>query len=493
MVGLGPAGADLLPPATVALLDAAGGRAFLRTARHPAARRFGGAATFDDLYETATTFDEVYAGIVERLVAAAAEAAPDAVVYAVPGSPLVAERTVELLRAQDRADVTVLPAPSFLDLAWAALGLDPVAAGVRLVDAAAYGTLEADDRGPFLVAQCWSRALLSEVKLSVPDDADLAGVRPVVLHHLGLGDEMVQEVDWWDLDRTVEPDHLTSLYVPARPTAPGLRVGPEVAQLVVLMDTLRARCPWDRAQTHASLMPHLVEECYEVLDALGALGAPGSAAGSGSPTNGEGVVAGDGSAAFGHLQEELGDLLFQIVFHARLADEEGRFDLADVARGVHDKLVHRHPHVFADVAVDGPEQVVSNWEAIKKDEKGRRSITEGIPDALPALMLATKLARKAGSVGLDPSKGADERARSSLAALAAAAGRAAPAAPGPDDPIAAGVGALEDEVGELLLAVATLAQRSGIDAEQALRRRALTLRAEVREAEGVPDQHRGNR
>ena len=234
------------------------------------------------------------------------------------------------------------------------------------------------------MAQCWSRHLLSEVKLAVPDDDGLELPRPVLLHHLGLDDEVVAAVDWWELDRTVEPDHLTSLYIPGPIRTDGRSAGDEMARLVALMDTLRERCPWDRAQTHESLMPHLVEESYEVLDALGTACTRANA---------------DADA---HLQEELGDLLFQIVFHARLADEAGRFDLADVARWVHDKLVHRHPHVFGDVDVENAEQVVTNWEAIKKSEKGRSSVTEGIPAALPALMLATKLARKARAVGVEP-------------------------------------------------------------------------------------------
>ncbi len=148
-------------------------------------------------------------------MAAALEAGPDGVVYAVPGSPLVAERTVELLRADGRVEVTALPALSFLDLAWVALGVDPLAEGVRLADADAFGPALAEQGGPFLVAQCWSRHLLSEVKLALPDDEDLEPPRPVLLHHLGLDDEVVVAVDWWELDRTLEPDHLTSLYIPA--------------------------------------------------------------------------------------------------------------------------------------------------------------------------------------------------------------------------------------------------------------------------------------
>jgi tetrapyrrole methylase family protein / MazG family protein len=471
VVGLGPAGTEFLGDRAATLL-AVPGRAYLRTARHPAAARFEGARSFDDLYESAATFEEVYFGIVETLVSAARDAAPEPVVYAVPGSPLVAERSVELLRADDRVGVSVVPALSFLDLAWSALGIDPVAEGVRLVDAGEFGSLAAGESGPFLVAQCWSRQMLSDVKLSLQDEPDPALPRPVILHHLGLDDEVVAAVDWWELDRTVEPDHLTSLYVPALGDVGRLSAGAEVARLVGLMDSLRERCPWDRAQTHASLMPHLVEECYEVLDALSALDEPTDAGG-----------------ASAHLEEELGDLLFQIVFHARLAEEEGRFGLADIARGVHDKLVHRHPHVFGDADANGADQVLSNWEAIKKSEKGRNSVTEGIPDALPALMLASKLARKARSVGVEP-----EDASGALAAVALdsltrrtpGSEREAGSLPGDADDA-------QREVGQLLFSVANLAQRLGVDAEQALRDRALSLRAQILAAEGLPDDQVGNR
>jgi tetrapyrrole methylase family protein/MazG family protein len=461
VVGLGPAGSDLLGAKAAELL-AGPAPVFLRTARHPAAVPWRGVRTFDALYESSDTFEDVYAAIVEELVAAAT-AGP--VVYGVPGSPSVAERTVELLSADERVDVTVIPALSFLDLAWVALGIDPLAAGVRLVDAADFESVASGEGGPFLVAQAWSRPLLSDVKLSAGDPGEDGPPRPVLLHHLGLEDEQVLPVDWWDLDRTIEPDHLTSVYIPALrgPTTAAV----EVARLEALMDTLRERCPWDQAQTHASLMPHLVEESYEVLDALAALNDRGGS-----------------EAAYAHLEEELGDLLFQIVFHARLAREEDRFDLADVARGVHDKLVHRHPHVFGDVDATGTEQVVANWEEIKRSEKGRRSVTEGIPLGLPALMLTAKLARKARAVGLEP-PGASE-----VGPAAAALGRLAEAAekadPQPDDPLSSDAAGLERSVAECLYVVANLAQRLGIDAEHALRERALRLRDDIVAAEGVP-------
>jgi tetrapyrrole methylase family protein/MazG family protein len=517
VVGLGPAGADLLTDHAASLLSSP--HAYVRTARHPAAAPFGRLHSFDNLYESAANFEEVYGAIVEELVHAAEAVAPEPVVYAVPGSPLVAERTVELLRADERIDVTVVPALSFLDLAWAALGIDPVADGVRLADATGLGSAPLGD-GPLLLAQCWSRLVLSDVKLAL-EDAVTEPPRPVILHHLGLPDEMVVSVDWWELDRTIEPDHLTSLYIPSGAGSAGgsgtgtlaglhadaeadadananananANAGRAVADLVTLMDTLRERCPWDRAQSHASLMPHLVEECYEVLDALAALAALGRRGGEGEPggggERGERETPGEWDAAYGHLQEELGDLLFQIVFHARLAEEVGAFDLGDVARTVRDKLVHRHPHVFADVAVERPDQVEQNWEDIKKSEKGRQSVTEGIPNALPALMLTTKLARKARAVGLDPTSAADGPVLADLAALQE---RAARQDPHPDDPLSSETDEASRQVGDVLYAVATLAQRVGVDAEQALRERALSLRTAILAAEGVPDRENGTR
>jgi tetrapyrrole methylase family protein/MazG family protein len=464
VVGLGPAGATFLTDDVVRLMDGAQ-RSFLRTARHPAADGLTGAVALDHLYESAGTFEEVYAAIVEVVVAAAQESAPVPIVYAVPGSPLVAERTVELLRGDARVDLTIVPGLSFLDLAWERLGVDPLGAGVRLMDAAQFPHLAQGQRGPFLVAQCWSRALLSEVKLSVDLDGDLGVPEVVLLHHLGLDDERVVRVDWWELDRTVEPDHLTTLYIPELPVPVG--ADGEMAQLERLVATLRARCPWDRAQSHRTLMPHLVEESYEVLDALRELVA----------VDEESPGAESTSSPSEHLREELGDLLFQIVFHSRLAQEEGRFTLGDVARGVHDKLVHRHPHVFGDVEAETAEQVIGNWEEIKKEEKGRASVTEGIPMHLPALLLATKLQRKALSVGW-PGAGDSGLRLGEMVEELERLGRGG-VAPGPDSALAADDSVTVEIIGELLFGVADLSRRLGIDPEQALRSRALGFRDQV--------------
>jgi uncharacterized protein YabN with tetrapyrrole methylase and pyrophosphatase domain len=181
--------------------------------------------------------------------------------------------------------------------------------------------------------------------------------------------------------------------------------------------------------------------------------------------------------------------LFQIVFHARLGDEDGFFDMAGVARTVHDKLVHRHPHVFGDVEADDAGQVMANWEEIKRSEKGRASVTEGIPAALPALVYASKLARKARSVGVEPH---DQDASEAAADLSALARLAEESSPHPDDPLRRDE-RVERQIGDLLFAIVNLAQRVGVDAEQALRERALVLRDDIRRAEGVPDGLEDNR
>jgi tetrapyrrole methylase family protein / MazG family protein len=375
--GLGPAGPDLVTPGVTDAIRRIAHR-FVRTTRHPAAPVIGEAASFDGLYERAAGIDDVYAGIVDTLADEAVRHGE--VLYAVPGSPVVAERTVELLMADDRVDVELLPALSFVDLAWVRLGIDPVERGVRLVDGHRFASEAAGERGPLLVGQCDTVDVLSEIKLAIGDvtDGDAPDPPVVVLQRLGLPDEAIAEVPWHELDRAVTPDHLTSVYVPAR-AAP---IAGEVAAFAEVVRRLRADCPWDRQQTHHTLRRHLLEEAYEVLEAIDHLD----------------VDAGEG---FDALEEELGDLLFQVVFHATLAAEEGRFTLADVARGISTKLIARHPHVFAGVEVSGTDELAARWEQQKKAEKGRGSVMDGIPAALPALLYASKVQRKAESQGVD--------------------------------------------------------------------------------------------
>jgi tetrapyrrole methylase family protein/MazG family protein len=449
VIGLGPGPAELLTEPARRLWERfAPDARFVRTARHPAVAALGAHRSFDETYEQATTLEDVYPAIVERLVAEAA--ARGRVAYAVPGSPLVAERTVELLRGEGRVQLRVEPALSFLDLAWARLGVDPLAAGVRLVDGQRFTVEAAGASGPLLVGQCDSIDVLSAIKLSV-DDAPAEPV--VVLQRLGLPDESVSAVGWAELDRAVQPDHLTSLWIPRLAPA----VGAELVGFWELVRTLREQCPWDRAQTPHSLRRYLLEESYEVLDALDRL----------DPDDGAGAE---------DVADELGDLLFQVVFHSVIAQERGWFTLADVAAGINEKLVRRHPHVFGETAAGDVGTVVRNWDEIKRRERAEKLAAEpgapgvrpgpfdGVAAALPALAYAAKLQRRARGAGHQPDAELEVRLQAGLVAAGAVLAGAEPSA---------------EQLGDALFALVALSRSSGADPEEALREAANRFRAAV--------------
>jgi tetrapyrrole methylase family protein/MazG family protein len=447
VVGLGPAGADLLLPAARAALEAIEpGRRFARTSRHPAVADLAAGGldmvACDDVYEKAASAEEVYQALSHRLLAAAEEGD---VSLAVPGSPAVGERTVDLLRRALGERLVIVPGLSFAELAWTRLGVDPTD-GARVADGKALPT--ALPAGPLLISHCHSRLVLSDVKLAlgerIPPEAPVT-----VLQRLGLADEAVTTVPLDELDRAVEPDHLTAVFVDLPPGGPGAAW----ERLVTLIERLRAPggCPWDAEQTHHSLARHCIEEAYEVVEAIEAL--PPSAPGGPEPIP-------DG--AYQYLEEELGDLACQVVFHATFAREAGAFTITDVLDGVHDKLVRRHPHVFGTVEVSGADEVLANWEQIKRVEKGRSSLMDDVPKELPSLLYAHKLYRKAASAGLGFGT-ADEARNRALEAL-----EALPDGPGGD---------IEAGLGEALAALVYLARTAGLDAETALRGWAARFRA----------------
>jgi tetrapyrrole methylase family protein/MazG family protein len=465
-VGLGPADEAYVTPRARSLLDGAT-TARLRTRRHPAAGAFPAIESFDALYDTASSFEELYQAIADELVALARADASSTAVYAVPGSPLVAERTVELLAAREDVELVIEPAISFVDLACAAVRLDPVAAGLRVGDALDERSIRGP--GPILLAQAHSSAVLTDLSLRLGMDLDAAPSDVVVLHHLGLDDEQVLRCSVADL-AAFPADHLTSILIPQLRTS-----GVAVEDLKDVMDALRERCPWDEVQTHGSLERYLLEETYEALDAIESLVAAldAEAATGASPASRRRV-----DVAASHVREELGDVLLQVVFHARLASEEGLFDLTSVADDVREKLVRRHPHVFSDAVAATPDAVASRWEELKQEEKGRASVTDGIPDALPALALMAKVRRKAMAVGIDlPPR----------AALVAEVHRALLALPEhadlPDDAALGEDPDATEAIGSALAAICDLARAVGVDPELALRARARALVARVRDVE----------
>ena len=444
IVGLGPAGPEYVTEHTRAEIARVAHR-YLRTDRHPSASLVPDADTFDDVYEAADTFADVYAEIADRLAAAAQ--LHGEVLYAVPGSPLILERTVRALRTDQRIECTIHPAMSFLDIAYARLGIDPVEANVTLVDGHEFAIAAAGMAGPLLVAHTHANWVLSDIKLAVEN---ATGDEPVViLQRLGSPDERITHTTWAELDRTVEADHLTSIYIPHL-AAP---VGSELVRFHQLARTLREQCPWDQEQTHQSLVRYLLEETYEVVDALHALDPE-------DPTTDDALI------------EELGDLLYQIEFHATIAEQEGRFTMADVAQGVHDKLVRRHPHVFGDVVADDTHTVLANWDLIKQQEKGRTSVFEGVPHSLPSLSYADAVQRKAAKVGFDwpDVDGAWPKIEEEAAEVRAAVQ-------------AADTAAVRDELGDLLFAVVNVARHLGVEPEAALRAATLKFRRRFEQVE----------
>ncbi len=300
VVGLGPAGADHVLPVARAAIDASSVR-FVRTRRHPAVDDLVAAGvafeSFDAVYDAAPDLDHAYAEIASSLVGSATEHGE--VVYAVPGNPVVAERTVMLLReAETRGEValTVVAGLSFADLAWVRLGVDPMEGDARVVDGRAIDLVE--PAGPLLIAQCDSAFVLSDVKLALLEHLD-PSTTVTVLQRLGLPAERTFVVGLEELDRgAVEPDHLTSVFVDAGSTS----AAREMVRLFQLAKRLRnpGGCPWDAEQDHHSLTRYLLEESYEVVEAVEALPVDG-------PID---------RAAYAALEDELGDVLYQVVFHA---------------------------------------------------------------------------------------------------------------------------------------------------------------------------------
>ena len=447
VVGLGPGAVEHITLGAVRAMQEAS-VVLVRTVAHPAVAGLAElgvtAEALDRIYEEGRTHAEVYARLAEEVVVRARTG--EHVVYAVPGHPRVGEESVRKLlsrAADEKILLTLLPGLSALDVILARVGEDALA-GLQLLDAQALPP-RLDPRTPAVIFQVESRARASELKLSLLEHYPTS--HPVtLLSRVGGPAEEARNLPLAELDRGEWFDHLTSVWVPAVPEA---ERAPEFDDLVEIMARLRRPpgCPWDREQDHRSLRRCLLEECYEVLEAIDR----------------------DDPEA---LCQELGDLLLQVLFHAQLGREAGRFNLADVIRALRDKLVARHPHVFrlrgrrspasADEGVGDKEirtaaAVVEEWEAIKGRQVGREGPGfEEVPPTLPALMRAQALQRRAARAGFDwPGlQGPLDKLAEETAELQEAIRR--------DEGMA-------EEVGDALFALAKVANALGVEAEQALR------------------------
>jgi len=416
IAGLGAGSPEDLTTGVLAALESSS-NIYLRTGKHPVVNwlRDRGIkfTTFDSYYEQADSFEQVY----ERIAREVVEQAKDKqVLYAVPGHPLVSEASVHLIIEKAEAaglEVKVLPAVSFLDAVCTALRLDP-GRGLQVLDGLRLDELPPLADRPAIITQVYNRLVASDVKLGLmeiyPPEHPVTVIRAAGIE----GKERIESHPLYELDRIEWVDHLTSIYVPAiipeqqaaveADTDHGTAVKRDTEALQVfqvredsqedqaagsflldplvnIMARLRGEggCPWDRKQDHQSLKPYLLEETYEVLEAL------------------------DEGNAY-KICEELGDLLLQIVFHAQIARENQQFDINDVIDGICAKMIRRHPHVFGTVQVKDSDEVLVNWEKIKGQERAgepHKGLLDSIPIGMPALMRAYKLQKKAARVGFD--------------------------------------------------------------------------------------------
>ncbi|WP_010285397.1 bifunctional methyltransferase/pyrophosphohydrolase YabN [Bacillus timonensis] len=378
IIGLGAGDLSQLPMGIYRkLLDTE--HLFLRTKEHPVIKELEAEGmtyqSFDAIYEKHDQFEAVYDEIVETLKV---EAKTKDIVYAVPGHPMVAEKTTQLLLEDENLRVQVEGGQSFIDPLLASLKIDPIE-GFQFLDALSLEKDELQLSQHIIICQVYDGYIASNVKLTLmeqlPDEYEV-----YIVTAAGSKDEKITKVPLYELDRGVEVNNLTSVYVPPVKEEELLYHDFRTFRRIIAALRGPGGCPWDQKQTHQSLKKYLLEEAYEVLDAID-------------------------SQDDDHLVEELGDVLLQILLHAQIGEDEGMFSIDEVIRGISEKMIRRHPHVFGEVTADTAEEVVTNWEQIKRLEKGgtvqEKSILDDVTKGLPGLMKAVEYQKKAAKVGFD--------------------------------------------------------------------------------------------
>ncbi|MWV47571.1 nucleoside triphosphate pyrophosphohydrolase [Paenibacillus sp. HJL G12] len=465
IVGLGSGNPDRLTMGIVKALQQAS-EVYVRTKDHPVMSVLDelkiGMQSFDHIYEARDSFPEVYAAIADILLEKAASGEQGSViVYAVPGHPMVAESTVQILRERcpdQGIELSILGGESFLDEAFIRLGFDPIE-GFQLLDASGLSPSLLQPQLHMVIGQVYDMFTASEVKLALmelyPDDYTVT-----VGHALGVeGQEQILQVPLYELDRVEGYGNLSLIYVP-RSDDEMLRQR-TFARLHEIVGILRSPggCPWDQEQTHESIRKNLIEETYEVIETID----------EDDPE---------------HMQEELGDLLLQVMLHSQMEEEVGTFSVFDVIQGLNDKLIFRHPHVFGQNKAEDAEAALQNWEQMKAEEKRRKglepeqaSALDGIPKDLPALMKAYKLQKKASKVGFDWDRISEVflKIEEELAELREAVEKGFD----PEEQVA--------ELGDLLFAASNVARFLHADPEEALSR---TNRKFVRRFRFIEDELR---
>lgn len=379
VIGLGAADLDQLQMGVYKKLKVAK-KIYVRTINHPLLEELEQEGiifnSFDVVYEKHDTFQPVYEEIVAQLIEAAKE---ESVLYAVPGHPLVAEQTVQLLIDAERQGIIKLNiegGQSFLDPIFNALKIDPIE-GFQLLDGTGFSIHDVNMRQHVLIAQVYDAFSASEVKLNLMEKYQ--DEYPVtIVTAAGSSLEKLQTVPLYELDQAIEINNLTTIYVPpVKSDLEALRDWSTFRRIIAILRGPNG-CPWDKEQTHESLKKYILEEAHEFLAAI------------------------DAEDDFG-MVEELGDVLLQVFLHAQIGEDNGYFNLEEVIANVSEKMIRRHPHVFGEISVENAEEVVTNWEAIKKEEKGNQDESILIGEYRPSSSLLTSYnyQKKAASVGFD--------------------------------------------------------------------------------------------
>ncbi|SIS12576.1 tetrapyrrole methylase family protein / MazG family protein [Peribacillus simplex] len=382
IIGLGAGDLDQLPLGIYKKLIQTE-QCFVRTIDHPVIgdlKREGiNFTAFDGIYEKHDQFEAVYEEIAGTLLQ---EASNRSVLYAVPGHPMVAEKTVQLLLEKGPAlgiAIKLEGGQSFLDPLFQAVRIDPIE-GFQLLDGTDLSPEDLHIAQHMIIGQVYDAISASNVKLTLmeklPDDYEV-----YIVTAAGSSQEKVTKCALFELDRQMELSNLTSVYVP--PVSEEALRYREFSKLRQVIAELRGPdgCPWDKKQTHESLKKYLIEEAYELIDSI-------------DEEDDEGMIG------------ELGDVLLQVMLHSQIGEDEGMFTIDDVIEGITAKMIRRHPHVFGDVEVNGEEDVLVNWQKIKEDEKGSetkapQSILDGIEKSLPNLLRAEEYQKRASKVGFD--------------------------------------------------------------------------------------------
>lgn len=433
ILGLGSGDIDDLPLGIYRKLLKSDDIIYVRTSDHPVINVLTHEGvqfkSFDRYYKEESDFSTVYDRIVTTLLE---KAQIKPIIYAVPGHPMLAEKTVQLLLEQQEIDVEIIGGQSYLDALFTALKIDPID-GFQFVDGTHFHRSELNFHQHLLFCQVYDQFIASDIKLTLLEDLP-ADFELFIIDAVGTDDEKIVKLPLEELDRSFGKSNLTTVYIP--PVDISL-LNHTFANLRTVIQTLRGPdgCPWDKEQTHESLRPYAIEEVYELIDAIDA-------------------------KDYDNIIEELGDVLLQVMLHSQIGEDDGYFTINDVIKSITEKMVHRHPHVFSnDEKFVSTQDVKKTWEQLKKEEKKitATSILDRIASHAPSLQKAYEMQKEARKVGFnwDHIGGVWEKFHEELAELNQAIQN--------EDILG-----LEQELGDVLFVLANIALFYNVNPELAL-------------------------